>query len=150
MLGAVLAKREVRKGFDALSRHDLDTLMGMFHDDGVFEFPSDTIMGGRYEGKEAILAWFERWYERLPESQFTLRHVSVENIFSLGATNVAHAEWTDEETDQDGHTYHMTGVTSFEVEGGKARLVKDYIFDQDVLAEIWPPKGSATIGDPVE
>ena len=138
MLGALLAKREVRKGFDALNRHDLDTLLAMFHHDGVFEFPSDTIVGGRYQGREAIRAWFERWYERLPESRFTLRHISVENIFALGATNVAHAEWEDEETDEEGRTYHMTGVTSFEVEGGKARLVKDYIFDQEVLAEIWP------------
>lgn len=142
MLGAVLAKREVRKGFDALNRHDLDTLMDMFHDDGVFEFPSDTIMGGRYEGREAIRDWFERWYDRLPENRFTLHHISVENIFALGATNVAHVEWEDEETDRDGNVFRMTGVTAFEVEGGKARLVKDYIFDQDVLAEIWPPKGS--------
>lgn len=148
MLGAVLAKREVRKGFDALNRHDLDSLTDMFHEDGVFEFPGNNIASGRYEGREAIRAWFERWYDRLPESRFTLRHVSVENIFALGASNVAHAEWDVEETDRDGTTHHMTGVTAFEVEGGKARFVKDYIFDQDVLAEIWPPKESATIGGP--
>jgi ketosteroid isomerase-like protein len=142
MLGAVLAKGEVRKGFDALNRHDLDTLMDMFHDDGVFEFPSDTSMGGRFEGKEAIRAWFERWYEKLPTNRFTLRHVTVENIFALGATNVVHAEWEDEETDEEGNTYFMTGITAFEVEGGKARYVKDYIFDQDVLAEIWPVEDS--------
>jgi ketosteroid isomerase-like protein len=143
MLGAILAKREVHKGFDALDRHDLETLMGMFHDDGVFEFPSDTIMGGRFEGKEAIRSWFERWYERIPKSQFTLRHISVENIFALGATNVAHAEWEVAETDHDGNTFHMTGVTAFEVVGGKARYVKDYIFDQDVLAQIWPSKAAS-------
>lgn len=145
MLGAVLAKREVRKGFKAIDQHDLETLMDMFHDDAVFEFPGDTIAGGRYEGKEAIRAWFERWYERIPKSRFTLRHISVENIFALGASNVAHAEWNVEETDQDGNTYDLTGVTAFEVEGGKARFVKDYIFDQDVLAEIWSPKEPASI-----
>ncbi len=54
MLGALFAKREVRKGFKAMMRHDADTLMGMIHDDGVLEFPGSTVLAGRYEGKEAF------------------------------------------------------------------------------------------------
>ena len=143
MLGAVLAKREVRKGFDAINRHDLETLLGMFADDGVFEFPTGTVLGGRHQGREALEAWFTRWFDRMPEIHFTLRNVSVDNIFAMGATNVVHAEWDLDETDQEGNAYHLTGVTAFHVEGGKAKLVKDYIFDQDVLAVIWPPKEAA-------
>jgi len=138
MLGAVLAKREVRKGFDAINRHDLDSLTAMFAEDGVFEFPGDTMLAGRHDNPEAIRAWFKRWFDRMPEIQFTLRHVSVENIFAMGATNVVHAEWDLDETDTDGNSYHVTGVTAFDIKGGKARLIKDYIFDQDVLSRIWP------------
>jgi ketosteroid isomerase-like protein len=138
MLGAILAKREVRKGFDAINRHDLDTLMGMFDEGGVFEFPGDTVLAGRHDSPETIRAWFKRWFDRMPEIHFTLRHVSVENIFAMGATNVVHAEWDLDETDTDGNSYHVTGVTSFDIKGGKATLIKEYIFDQDVLSRIWP------------
>lgn len=144
MLGAVLAKREITKGFAAIDRHDLDTVVGMFHEDGVFEFPGHTVLGGRFEGTEEIRAWFRHWFDEMPEIRFTLRHVSVDKIFALGATNAVHAEWDLDETDQEGRTYHLTGVTAFEVQRGKARRVKDYIFDQDLLASIWPPKDQST------
>jgi len=143
MLGAVLAKREIAKGFAAISRHDLDTVVGMFHEDGVFEFPGHTVLGGRFQGKEEIRAWFRRWFDRMPEIRFTLRHVSVDRIFAFGATNAVHAEWDLDETDQEGRTYHLTGVTAFEVQGGKARRVKDYIFEQDLLGSISPPKAES-------
>ncbi len=143
MLGAVLAKREVRKGFDAINRRDLDALLNMFADDGAFEFPTDTVLGGRHQGSEAIRAWFEYWFDRLPEIHFTVRHVSVDNIFAMGATNTVHAEWDLEVTNTEGNSYHLSGVTAFHVEGGKAKLVKDYIFDQDVLSAIWPRKEAA-------
>ncbi len=145
MLGAVLAQREVRKAFDAMNRHDVEALVASYHEDGEFEFPGDTIMSGRFRGREAIRGWFERWFARM-QIRFTLRQVSVENIFAFGGTNVLHVEWDVEETDREGHVYHMTGVTAFDIVGGKARRVKDYIFDQDVLASIWPRK-SPVVGD---
>lgn len=137
MIGAILAKRAVAQGFEAIGRHDLDAVVGMFHDRGVFEFPTDTVLGGKQKGHDEIRAWFERWFERMPSIAFTLRHVSVENVFAMGGTNVVHAEWDLDETDAEGRSYHLTGVTALELEGGKARRVKDYIFDQDVIAAIW-------------
>ncbi len=138
MLGAVIARRQVRKGFDAIMGHDLDTLVGMFADDAVFEFPAGNSIEGRQEGSEAVRAWFGHWFDRMPEIRFTLRHVSVENIMAMGGTNVVHAEWDLDEKDTEGNTYHLTGVTSFDIRGGKAQVVKDYIFEQDRLAAIWP------------
>lgn len=140
MLGAILAKRKIAKAFDAIGRHDTDAVLRMFHGDGVFEFPGDTVLGGCFKGQEAIRVWFERWFDRMPGIRFTLRHISVENIFAVGATNVVHVEWDLDETDRAGHPYHLTGVTAFDVVGGKARWVKDYIFDQNLLASIWPHK----------
>jgi ketosteroid isomerase-like protein len=142
MLGALFAKREVRKGFKAMMRHDADKLMGMIHDDGVLEFPGSTVLAGRYEGKEAFRAWFERWFERMPEIRFTLNHVSVEKIFALGATNTLYVEWDLEERDHDGNSYQLSGVTAFDVVGGKAKRVKEYIFDPTVLEARWPEKGA--------
>jgi ketosteroid isomerase-like protein len=140
MLGAILAKREVAKGYEAIGRHDLDTLMAMFHDDAVFEFPTGTVLGGSFRGHEEIREWFERWFDAMPQISFTLRHVSVENIFAMGPTNVLHVEWDLDETDTAGRRYHLTGVGAFEIEGGKARRVKDYIFDQGVVEQVWPSR----------
>lgn len=138
MLGAVIARRQVRKGFDAIMGHDVETLVGMFADDGVFEFPSGNALEGRHEGSEALRTWFGRWFQRMPEIRFTLRHVSVENIMAMGGTNVVHAEWDLDEKDAEGNEYHLTGVTAFDIRGGKAQSAKDYIFEQDRLAAIWP------------
>ena len=143
MLGAILAKREIVKGYERIGRHDLDAVVGMFHDDGLFEFPGETVMGGRFEGKDEIRDWFSRWFDRMPEIEFTLRHVSVEDIFAMGPSNSVLVEWDLDETDHQGASHHLTGVTAFEIEGGKARRVKDYVFDQDVLAEVWSSKKAA-------
>ncbi len=140
MLGAMLAQRQVRKAFDAMGRHDVEAVVAMFHDDGLFEFPGDTVVGGRFHGKEEIRAWFQRFFDRMPVIQFTVRHVSVAHIFAFGATNVLHVEWSLKVSDSVGHSYQLTGVTAFDAVGGKARTVKEYIFDQDVLASIWPRK----------
>ena len=137
MLGAIIAKREVRKAFDRINRQDLDAVVGMFTDDGVFEFPAGTILGGRHEGREAVQAWFDRWFTRMTSIHFTLKRVAAAKPFALGASNVIYAEWDLEETTREGTTHRLSGMTALNVEGGKAKLVKDYIFDQNVIADIW-------------
>lgn len=144
MIGAILIKRAVREGYAAVSRQDLDAVVELFHEDAVFEFPGETIKSGRFEGRAAIREWFASWFEMMPVTRFTLRHISVEDIFAITDSNVVHVEWDLEEADRDGNRYHLTGVTAFAIEGGKARHAKDYIFDQPLLAKILPPKAVAT------
>ena len=144
MLGAVLAKREVVKGFERIGRHDLDGVVEAFHDDAVLEFPGDTVMSGRFEGKEEIRAWFTRWFDQMKEVSFRPQHIAVENIFAMGPTNSVLIEWEVDERNQQGTPYHLTGVTAFDIVGGKIQRAKEYIFDQDVLAEAWPAKEVAT------
>lgn len=119
MVGALLMKRAVAKGYAAVDRQDLDAIADQFHEDAVFEFPGQTMMSGRYEGRPAIRAWFERWFAAMPETRFALRHVSVVNPFAVTASNVVHAEWDLDEVDREGHRYHITGVTTWVVERGK-------------------------------
>ena len=137
MVGAIIAKREVRKAFHRINQRDLDAVIGMFTDDAVFEFPAGTFLGGRHEGREAVRAWFDRWFTRMASINFTLKHVAAAKPMAMGASNVVYAEWDLEETDKEGTTDRLTGITALYVEGGKAKLVKQYIFDQNVIAEIW-------------
>lgn len=143
MIGALLMKRAAREGYAAVSRQDLDAIADIFHEDAVLEFPGETIKSGRFEGRDAIREWFATWFERMPETRFTVRHISVESIFSVTLTNVVHVEWDLDEVDTEGNRYHVTGVTAFTVERGKTRYAKDYIFDQPLLATIWPSKEAA-------
>jgi ketosteroid isomerase-like protein len=137
MIGAMMAKRASRGAFDALNRHDLDAFMKAWSDDAVFEFPGHSALSGRYEGPDEIRGWFARWWTRFPTTTFTLRSVSVDHPMALTGNNTIHVEWDLDETDDDGHTYHVTGITTLHAKGGKVDHVKDYIFDQDVIQEIW-------------
>ena len=149
MIGAMLIKRAVREGYAAVSRQDLDAVVELFHEDAVFEFPGETIKSGRFEGREAIREWFANWFERMPVTRFTIRHISVENIFALSDSNVVHVEWDVEEVDREGHRYWLTGVGAFVIEHGQVRSVKDYIFDQPLLEKIFASEDAArsTIAD---
>ena len=143
MIGAILIKRAVREGYAAVSRQDLDAVAELFHEDAVFEFPGETIKSGRFEGREAIHAWFANWFERMPVTRFTIRHISVENIFALTDSNVVHVEWEVMEVDRDDHPYRLTGVGALVIEHGKVRSAKDYIFDQPLLERIFAPEDAA-------
>jgi ketosteroid isomerase-like protein len=147
MIGAILTKRAVRHGYATVNRQDPDAVAALFHEDAVLEFPGETVKSGRFEGREAIREWFANWFEMMPVTRFTLRHISVEDIFAITNSNVVHVEWDLEEADRDGHRYRLTGVTAFAIERGMARAAKDYIFDQPVLARILPPKAPATRDD---
>ncbi len=138
MLGAVLAMRAGRAAFAAINRRDVDTIVGMFTEDGVFEFPGRSAIAGRFVGRTAIRAWFQRWFAEI-QPRFTVKSVSVERIFTLGATNTVHVEWEAEEVNRAGEHFHLTGVTTLQARGGKGVFVRDYIPEQDVLERAWPP-----------
>jgi uncharacterized protein (TIGR02246 family) len=140
MIGALMMKRAAANGYAAVNRRDPDAVADLFHEDAVFEFPGETVKSGRFAGRAAIREWFASWFATMPETRFTLRHISVEGIFALTTSNVVHVEWDLEEADDIGNRYRLTGVTAFVIENGKVRSAKDYIFDQDVLARILPPK----------
>jgi ketosteroid isomerase-like protein len=137
MLGAFLAKKAARDAFAAMNRHDLDSFMAAWGEDPVFGFPGTSILGGHHRGRSEIQAWFQRWWDRFPTTTFALQAVSVDNILAMGGTNTIHVEWVLDETDRDGRSFHLTGVSSLRARGGKVVHVKDYIFDPDVIAEAW-------------
>jgi len=137
MIGAIIAKRMARSGFDALNRHDLDKSMAGWAEDATWTFPGNIPLSGETKGKKAIEAAFAKWMERFPKIDFTVKEVFVSNIFALGATNNIAAEWDIVETDREGKEFHNSGVTIIRVKGGKVVAIKEYIFDADALEEAW-------------
>ena len=143
MLGAILAKRELTKAFTSLGK-DPDVMVSAFAEDGVYEFPGESAMSGRHEGRDEIRKFATAWADRMSSIQFKVRHVSVENIFAMGPSNHIHVEWDLDETTREGDAYHFTGVSSFHVKGGKVSHAKCYIPEQDQLAKIWPKLETAS------
>ena len=140
MIGAVIAKRLVSGAFAAIERRDVDALVANLADDAVWEYPGRSAMSGRFEGKEAIRAQWERWFEGVGRIEFTLEHVAVDNIFALGPSNTLIVEWSAEFEDAHGTPYQGTGVTVVETEKGKTTRIKEYFSDSEALVEFWGPK----------
>ena len=137
MIGAFLAKKAALDAFAAMNRHDLDRFMDAWGDDPELEFPGDSVLGGRYRGRGEIRDWFARWWDRFPQTEFTIRSISVEDILALGGTNTIHVEWDLRETDRAGRTFELSGVTALRARGGKVQSVRDYLLDPAVVAEAW-------------
>jgi ketosteroid isomerase-like protein len=137
MIGAMLAKWEVRRGFDMMSRKDLATLMRGYTNDAVFEFPGWTPISGRHEGKPAIEAFFRTVFDRMASMRFTVKRVAALHRFALNLTNTLLIEWAADETSYDGITIHVEGVTICRIHHGRTVATRDYIFDTGPLETMW-------------
>ena len=52
----------IRDYFEAANRREFDTVMAVYADDVVMVIPADWLVGGTFEGKEAVGRWFGDWY----------------------------------------------------------------------------------------
>lgn len=138
MIGALLAKRFARRGFAALNRQDLPAILAAFDEQAVFEFPGRTELSGRFEGRSAIEQHFRTWFARRDRIRFHVTHVCVESPFAIGLDNTVTVEWDDEETDLDGVTHRLEGITVLEARGGRIVRARDYVYDHEALARTWP------------
>ena len=53
----------VRRGFEAFSTGDMDTLVQIIADDAVQIMPGNNVIAGEHKGREAILAMYARLFE---------------------------------------------------------------------------------------
>jgi ketosteroid isomerase-like protein len=144
MIGAILARRQARAQFARLNAHDLGGFMMAIADDVVFDFPGQTDLSGHHVGKAAVRAFFQSMLDQHPEIRFTVRHVGVENIFSVSGTNTLLVEWDLDYTNRAGQTFHNSGITSGSARRGKIVRLRDYLFDWVALAEANAPESGAS------
>jgi ketosteroid isomerase-like protein len=134
LIGAIIAKRKIRAAYDLINRRDLAAFLADWADNATFIFPGDVpSVSGKMEGKEAIEKWWQRFFEQFPKINFNLKNMCVENQFAFGGTNVLAAEWEVTLTNKQGQDFKNTGVTTVNLKGGRAILVRDYISDTDLL-----------------
>jgi uncharacterized protein (TIGR02246 family) len=105
---------------EAWNRHDVDLLMSMMTDDGVFEASGGThVNGERYEGQEAVRAAFAAVFAQYPDAHWgNARH------FVKGDRGVS--EWTFSGTMKDGRRVEVTGCDLFTLRNGKIAVKNSF------------------------
>ena len=127
MIGTWLHTRKARAAFAHFGRHDLEAFSAPWAEDVVFVYPGPTSWAGRFEGRAAMKAWIQRYMDRFPRIEFTVKRVCVENPLGL-LSNVVAAEWDVAVEDRAGKSFTYGGVTVFHIERARVTLAVDYIF----------------------
>lgn len=105
---------------DAWNRHDVDALMSMMTDDGVFESSAgSTVNGERYEGKQAVRAAYASVFTTYPDAHWG-------NARHFVAGDRGFSEWTFTGTMKDGKRVEVTGCDLFTFRDGKIALKNSY------------------------
>jgi taurine dehydrogenase small subunit len=105
---------------DAWNRHDVDALMSMMTDDGVFEASAgNEVNGQRHEGPRAVRASYEAVFALYPDAHWgNARH------FVKGTRGVS--EWTFTGTLKDGRRVEVTGCDLFTFRNGKIAVKNSF------------------------
>ena len=105
---------------EAWNRHDLDALMSMMTDDGVYEASAgDDVDGKRYVGQEAVRGAFAAIFESFPDANWGgARH------FVSG--NRGLSEWTFTGTLADGRRVEVNGCDVFVFRDGKIAIKNSF------------------------
>lgn len=129
MIGAWLAQRKTPDIYAAFNRHDLKAVLANLADDVTFVFPGNVRASGVHAGKEAVTRWFEEFFAQFPTLRFTVRLVTVANLFDLAGNNVVATRWDVEVVNRDGRQETNSGVTVTTLRRGKVVHIQDFIFD---------------------
>lgn len=127
------ALRLLERFADAWNRHDLDALMSMMTDDGVFAASAGPdVDGARSEGRQAVRAAYAAVFEAFPDAQWAgARH------FVAGERGVS--EWTFSGTRADGQRVEVTGCDLFTFRDGRIAVKNSYRKNRPAIG---PPRGT--------
>jgi ketosteroid isomerase-like protein len=105
---------------DAWNRHDVDALMSMMTEDGLFEASAGNYVNGeRHEGRRAVRAAYEAVFAQYPDAHWgNARH------FVKGNRGVS--EWTFTGTLKDGRRVEVTGCDLFTFRNGKIAVKNSF------------------------
>ena len=105
---------------DAWNRHDLDALMSMMTDDGVFDASAGPEANGqRSEGKQAVRAAYAAVFETFPDAHWA-------NARHFVAHNRGVSEWTFTGTRKDGKKVEVSGCDLFTFRDGRIAIKNSY------------------------
>ncbi len=103
----------------AFNRHDVDAVMNAMTEDCIFENTNPQPDGTRFEGAEAVRAFWTKFFASNPDAIF-----ETEEIFANGDRCVV--RWIYRKT-REGKPWHLRGVDIFKVRNGKVSEKLAYV-----------------------
>jgi ketosteroid isomerase-like protein len=139
MIGVLLAKRNIPKGFEALNKKDIDSYLKDWAEDAVMIYPGDVPgVSGTHNGIEAIRAFYKHEFEQFSSINLTPNNITVSNIFDLTGDNVVTVDWDAEVTNVNGYQIKNRGVTIMKFRRAKLLHAEMFVFDTgDRFRKIW-------------
>jgi len=131
MIGALIAKKAIRSGFDALNKGDLERFLNAWSEDATWVYPGKVKAGGQFTGKAEVKNWFEGFIRQFPQRNFILNHICVENVFDMIGNNTVSAQWDLELTNRDGLKISNSGVTILRIKGSRVIFGEDFLRTSD-------------------
>jgi ketosteroid isomerase-like protein len=95
----------------AVNRHDLDAVAALLSEDTVFENTSPQPDGTRFEGKDAVVQFWKKWFAANAGARFEAEEVIV-------AGDRCVVRWVYRKL-RDGKPWHLRGVDVFTVRDGR-------------------------------
>ena len=105
---------------DVFNKHDVDAIMELMTDDVVFENTSPRPDGERYEGREAVRGFWDRFFSGSPSARFEAEDISA------GGDHCT-VRWVYHWVGSDRKPGHVRGVDVFRVRGGKVAEKLSYV-----------------------
>jgi ketosteroid isomerase-like protein len=113
-----IAARFVADLVEAVNRHDLDRLVGLFTADYVNETPAHPARG--FKGNDQVRRNWSAIFGMVPDLVVQVTALAV-------AGDTVWTEWMMDGTRRDGGEHHMRGVVVFTVERGRATAARFYL-----------------------
>ena len=120
----------VRRGYDAFSRGDMQTLRELFHPDIVWHAPGRSQLAGDHQGADTVLGFFAKTME-LTGGNFRVEvHDILANDEHAVGLHTAHAE-------REGRTLQDNNTLVFHVRDGRITETWSHHYDQHEFDEFW-------------
>jgi ketosteroid isomerase-like protein len=133
MIGSLIAKSKVRKGFNSIARGDLESFVSVFSDDGEVVYPTKGVI----RGKDGIRDFYGHFMRTFPKVDVEVPNVGVENLFDFVGTNVISTHFMVYTTNRSGVTYKQEGMQLIKIRRGKLTLLHYFFFDTEALRQAW-------------
>ena len=105
---------------EAFNRHDADEIMTLMTDDCVFENTSPAPDGARFDGQDAVRAFWDQLFHSTPDASFETEEL-------VAAGDRCTVRWRYAYTDANGAANHIRGVDIFRVRDGKVAEKLAYV-----------------------
>ena len=125
----LLVRRRIRDVFDAIGRHDLDTVLSGLADDVHHRFAGVHPLGGERHTKDGVAQWFDRLYRLFPDLSFEVHRVAV---LGWPADLTVAVEWTAAVVPAVGDRYLNRGAHVLRVQRGRVTHLHAYEDSQAV------------------